>query len=102
MKKLAPDDWFEFHTKDMPRICTYSPAAIEIVVELFNGDSLAYPHIPHAYAIPRLMTHLWRKQLSKDTDVFFTVNMGPSFWSCSMHKPLAVLTFLIWIMFQTT
>ena len=36
MKKLEPDDWFELHTQDMPRIWTPNPEAMETVVELFN------------------------------------------------------------------
>ena len=52
------------------------------------------PHIPHVFAIPRLMTHLWRRQLSKDADVLFTINFGESFWLCSMHETLIVLIVL--------
>ena len=63
-------------------------------MELFNEDHLAHPHIPHVFVVPRLMTHLWRKQLSKDADVLFTVKAGSSFWPCSMHEPLIVLIVL--------
>ena len=59
------------------------------------------PQFPPIFSIPRLMTHLWRKQLSKDTDVFFTLNVGRSFYHCSMHERLAVLIFCRWLMFQT-
>ena len=94
LKKLAPDDSFELHTHNMPRIWTPPPEAMETVVELFNEDSLAHPHTPHVFAVPRLMTHLWRNHLSKDSYVLFTVNVGPSFWTCSMNEPLIVLIFL--------
>ena len=67
---------------------------MEAVVGLFNEDSLAHPHIPHVFSIPCLMTHLWIKKLSKYVDVLFTVNVGPSFWPCSMHEPLIVLIVL--------
>ena len=67
---------------------------MEMVVELFNEDHLAHPHILHVFVVPRLMTHLWRKQLSKDADVTFTVKAGSSFWPCSMHEPLTVLIVL--------
>ena len=75
----------------MPMICTTPPSAIETVVELFNEDRLAHPHIPHVFAIPHLITHLWRKILPKDADVLFTVNVGPYLSPCSMHEPLIVL-----------
>ena len=85
LKKLAPDNWFMLYTQDMPRIWTPLPAAMETVVELFNEDRLAHTYTPHMFALPSLMTHLWRNQLSKDADVLLTVNVGPSFWTCSMH-----------------
>ena len=67
---------------------------MENVADLFNEDRLEHPYIPHLFSIPRLMTHLWRKKLSKDADVFFTVNVGPSFWTCSMHEPFILLAIL--------
>ena len=70
------------------------PTAMETVVEVFNEDSLAHHHIPHVFAIPRLMTHLQRRQLSKDVDVLFTINVGTYFWPSSMHEPLIVLIVL--------
>ena len=66
LKSLSPDDWFELHTEDRPIIWTPPPAA--------------HPHTPHVFAIPCLMTHLWRSQLSKGADVLFTIDVGPSFW----------------------
>ena len=58
---------------------------------LFNEDRLSHPHIPHVFFLPRLMNHLWINQLSKEEDVVFTNNVGPSFCSYSMHEPLIVL-----------
>ena len=62
LKNLAPDDWFQLHTQDNPRLCTPSPAAMETVLKLFNEDRLSYPNIPHVFSIPSGKTHLWRKQ----------------------------------------
>ena len=81
LKRLSPDDWFQLHTQDRPIIWTPPPAAMETVVEVLNEDHSAHPHIPHMFAIPRLMTHLWRRQLSKYADVLFIINVGTSFWS---------------------
>ena len=67
---------------------------MEIVVELFNEYLLAHPHIPHVFAIPHLMTHLWRKQSYKDAYIFFIVNMGPSFWPQYIHEPPTMLILL--------
>ena len=67
------------------------PAAMETVAELFNEDHLAFPQYPHVFAVPRLMTKLWRRALSKDADVMFEVKAGTSFWPKSMHEPLTIL-----------
>ena len=67
---------------------------METVVELFNEDRLAHPHTPHVFSIPCLMTHLCRRQLSKDTDVLFTINVGPFFLLYSMHEALVLLILL--------
>lgn len=67
---------------------------METVVELFNEDRLMHPRIPHVFLIPRLMTHLWRKQLGKDADLMFAVRAGTSFWGGNMHEPLYVLIVL--------
>ena len=64
------------------------------VVELFNDDRLAHPKIHHVFCVPRLMTQLWRKALSKDADLVFTVEAGASFWPKGMHEPLIVLVVL--------
>ena len=79
MNRLSPDYWFELHTQDRPRLWTPPTAAMETVVEVSNEDRLAHSYIPHVFAIPSLMTHLCRSQLSKDVDVLFTINVGPSF-----------------------
>ena len=56
------------------------------LMELFNDDRVAHPWHPHVFAVPRLMTHLWRKQLSKDADLMFTVTVGDNhFWTKFCH-----------------
>jgi hypothetical protein len=61
------------------------------VLEMFNDDRMANPHLHHVFAVPRLMTHLWRKQLAKDADLVFTVPCHPSFWPAEMNEPLLIL-----------
>ena len=77
LKRLSPDYWFELHTQDRPRLWTPPPSEMGTVVEVFNEDILAHPHIPHIFSIPRWMNHMWRRQLYKDADFLFTINVGP-------------------------
>ena len=64
-------------------------AAMEVVTEVFN-EEFTHPHNPHVFVIviPRLMTHLWRKNLGKDADLMFTVESNVNFWGPSQHEPL--------------
>jgi hypothetical protein len=67
---------------------------METALELFSEDRLVNPHIPHVFCIPRLMTHLWRKQLAKDSDVVITLDTGNPSWPAQMHEPLLILIVL--------
>ena len=75
---------------DGPRLWMPPPAAMETVMKLFNEDRIAHPWNPHVFVVPRLMTHLWRKQLGKDADVMFTVATRNHFWDTTQHEPLIV------------
>ena len=77
-----------------PAVVDAPPAAMDTVVEMFAEDRLAKPHIPHVFAVPRLMTHLWRKALSKDADLCFSIRAGAPFWPKSMHEPLILFVML--------
>ena len=56
-----------------------SPAAMERIMEVFNEDRMPHPYRAHVFVVPRLMTHLWRKQLGKDVDVLMTISTGDHF-----------------------
>jgi hypothetical protein len=95
LRELSPEDWFSLYDLDSPRLWCPPPAAMEMVMELFNEDRLVNPP-PACVAVPRLMTHLWRKALSKDVDVLFSVKAGAPFWPLEMHEPLVIaIVFLI-------
>ena len=95
MKELEPEDWFRLHEIEGARLWVPPPAAMETVVELFTEDRLTNPSYPHLFAIPRLMTYMWRKALTKDADLVFEVRAGgASFWPRNMHEPLVILLIL--------
>ena len=63
-------------------------------MEVFNEDRIINPHLTHIFAVPRLMTHLWRKRLFKNADLQFYVSAGAPFWPRSMHEPLTIVVIL--------
>jgi hypothetical protein len=67
---LEPNDWFELSKSNSPRLWCPPPAAMTAVLEMFSEDRVAHPFIPHVFVVLRLMTHLWRKALTKDADIF--------------------------------
>jgi hypothetical protein len=91
---MSPEDWFDLKNVPGPRLWIPPPAAMGAVVEMFSKDRLVRPHLPHVFVVPRLMTHLWRKQLSKDADVVLTIPVGQSFWPANMHEPLLLVIVL--------
>lgn len=92
--KLNPEDWFSLKDIRGHRLWIPPPAAMETIVEVFNEDRIVNPHLTHVFVVPRLMTHLWRKQLFKDADVVFYVKAGAPFWPSSMHEPLTIIIVL--------
>ena len=88
LTEMTPQTWFELRDVKGPRLWMPAPAAMEVVMEVFNEDRIAHPHNPHVFVIPRLMTHLWRKNLGKDADLMFTVESNVHFWGSSQHEPL--------------
>jgi len=88
---LSPTSWFSLRDIRGHRLWMPPPAAMETIVEVFNEDRIVNPHLAHVFAIPRLMTHLWRKHLFRDADVRFYVQAGAPFWPSTMHEPLTVI-----------
>ena len=70
------------------KLWALAPAAAEAAVEQLCYARLKRPESCHIAIIPRLLTSRWRKQLSKTTDLIFTLNCGVEFWNSSQHKPL--------------
>ena len=94
LNKLEPDDWFNLKEIKGHRLWMPPPAAMATVMEVFTEDRIINPHLTHIFAVPRLMTHLWRKRLFRNADLHFYVYAGAPFWPLSMHEPLTVVVIL--------
>ena len=92
--EVTKEMMFELNTVEGARLWVPPPAAMEVVMEMYNEDRIAHPWNTHIFAVPRLMTHLWRKSLFKDADLNFTVTTGNHFWSFDQHEPLIIAVVL--------
>ena len=95
LTKLEPEDWFTTGQSEKPGLhggylWSPPPAAMAVALEMLGEAIHKRPHVTHVVVAPRLMTHLWRKQLGKDADVMFTVPVGTPFWPKSCHEPLII------------
>ena len=76
---VTKDKMFELPSLEADRLWMLAPAAMETAMELFNEGRIAHSWNAHVFAIPRIMTHLWRKNLGKDADLIFSVAPGEHF-----------------------
>jgi hypothetical protein len=70
------------------------PAAMEVALELLGEDCLAHSKWPHVFVVPRLMMHMWQKDLMKNADLLFTVPAQVPFWTARQFEPLIVAILL--------
>jgi hypothetical protein len=92
--EITKDNMFELRDLKAARLWMLSPAAMEVAMELLCEDCLAHLQWPHVFAIPRLITHLWRKELMKSMDLLFTVPASVPFWIARQFEPLIVAIIL--------
>jgi hypothetical protein len=90
LEEVTAETMFELKDLKTARLWLVAPAVMETALELFCEDRMAHPQWPHVFVIPRLMTHMWRKDLGKDADVLFTIPAGANFWASGQFEPLIV------------
>lgn len=91
---LDPEGWFTRGHGTKGYLWAPPPAAMEVALECLDEAILKRPDIPNVVVAPRLMTHLWQKQLGKDVDLMFSAPAGLSFWPASCHEPLIIAVLL--------
>jgi hypothetical protein len=94
LRNITKDNMFELRDLKAARLWMMPPAAMEVVLELLCEDRLAHPQWTHVFVVPRLMTHLWRKDLMKYADLLFTVPAQIPFWTSGQFEPLIVAVIL--------
>jgi len=109
LNPLTPEEWFErghgisggtrkpdgvweaAETGERWLLWAPAPAAAEIAMDELLTSRHKRTYINHVIAVPKLMTHEWRKKMQKVCDVVFEIPPGRrSFWPSEMHEPLVV------------
>lgn len=87
---LSPEGWFLEGQQLNRCVWVPPPAGADAALEQLAKANHKRPHNMHVVLIPRLMTALWRKLLSKICDLTFTVPVGSDVWNDSQCEPLVV------------
>jgi hypothetical protein len=90
LTQVTKDNMFELRDLKAARLWMLPPSAMEVALELLCEDRLAHPQWPHVFVVPRLMTHMWRKDLMKNADLLLTVPAQVPFWTAGQFEPLIV------------
>lgn len=91
---LRPEGWFREAHGHGAFLWSPPPAAMETALEMLAEARHKRPYSAHVVVVPRLMTHLWRKQLGKDADLMVTAPVGLPFWESNQHEPLILAILL--------
>jgi hypothetical protein len=67
-----------------------APTAMDAVIDQFCDALHKRPNCFHVFAIPLLMTNIWRKRLLKATGVYFVLKAESMIWNDSQYEPLGI------------
>jgi hypothetical protein len=73
VKVLSPTEWCDPHPSGETYVWVPPPAAAGAAIDWLGQSIHQRPESVHIVLVPRLMTGLWRKKLSKTSDLLFTV-----------------------------
>jgi hypothetical protein len=89
VKVLSPTEWCDPHPSGGTYVWIPPPAAASHAVEWMAQSIHKRPDSVHIMLVPRLMTNLWRKRLSKTSDLLFTIPLESKvIWKKENHEPL--------------
>jgi hypothetical protein len=85
-----PTEWCDPHPSGGTYVWIPPPAAAFHAVEWLAQQSIhKRPDSVHVMLVPRLVTNLWRKRLSKTSDLLFTIPLESKVvWKKENHEPL--------------
>ena len=87
---LNPTTWFTKAHENGHFIWAPPPAIADLALEQMCESVLCRPWNAHLFVCPAHMTHRWRKQMRRVSDLVITIPAGGSLWPASLHEPLVV------------
>jgi hypothetical protein len=89
VKVLSPTEWCDPHPNEGTYVWVPPPAAAAAAIDWLSQSIHKRPQSVHIVLVPRLMTAMWRKKLSKTSDLLFTVPLESKVvWPKENHEPL--------------
>ena len=88
----TPKDWFHQVFTDPKGAWIWCPPPVlaKVAVEQMCEVKHIFPRTRHLFLCPAILTGVWRKQLMKISDAYFSLGCGSLFWSEEMYEPLTV------------
>ena len=70
------------------------PCIANVSVELMRKSCHQKMELTHIIVLPKLMNYKRRKNTLKTCDLYFYVDVGPSYWPGNMHESLLIGIYL--------
>ncbi len=91
---LTTSDWFTRGQGSGNFIWAPAPAAADVVVEQLGKARHKHPTSLHIVVVPRLMTGLWRRHLTRECDCYFRIPAGAKIWGKTQYEPVLIFVCL--------
>jgi hypothetical protein len=92
-KFLQPHDWYTSAHSFGNFVWCPPPAAADVVVEQLGKARHKRSSCLHLVVLPRLMTGLWRRHLTREADCYFRIKAS-ALWPAAQHEPLLIFVCL--------
>lgn len=89
-EKIDQHGFWRWETKHSTNVWDLPPAVADAAVEELRKARIKRQKSLHIVLIPKLFTHIWKKQLLKCCDFTIDIPAGQTFWSYDQFEPLTL------------
>ena len=87
---VCNEGYWRWNIKPGTFVWTPPPAAGDVMIEDLRKARMKRQDSTHVIIVPKLFTHLWKKQFLKACDMTFEIPAGHPFWSHDQFEPLTI------------